>query len=248
MPRKLVTVFISLAAFIVTSNLQVTTVPQWTGLPSRHDRRPFHPLAAALDAVGDRWTLLLVEALLDGPRRFGDLQFELPGIAPNVPPNGCAGWRARVLPLALAPTRSARSASSTSSPSGRASWGASARPTGGPATARAVRDRGNAACGTPVRHAGGVRRVERPVEEDEAMDPHFAKAGMWVSPLLPATFSPWTTSPHRRLETGSATAPRPVPASRSRVRGRLPAPPPDRSRAAARPAAADRRDPQRSRR
>jgi DNA-binding HxlR family transcriptional regulator len=42
------------------------------------------PLAAALDAVGDRWTLLVVEALLDGPRRFGDLQDALPGIAPNI--------------------------------------------------------------------------------------------------------------------------------------------------------------------
>ena len=42
------------------------------------------PLAAALDAVGDRWTLLVVEALLDGPRRFGDLQETLPGIAPNI--------------------------------------------------------------------------------------------------------------------------------------------------------------------
>ena len=42
------------------------------------------PLAAALDTVGDRWTLLLVEALLDGPRRFGDLAGELDGIAPTV--------------------------------------------------------------------------------------------------------------------------------------------------------------------
>jgi DNA-binding HxlR family transcriptional regulator len=42
------------------------------------------PLAAALDAVGDRWTLLVVDALLDAPRRFGDLHGELPGIAPNV--------------------------------------------------------------------------------------------------------------------------------------------------------------------
>src|SRR5918996_6519942 len=45
---------------------------------------PSSPLAAALDSVGDRWTLLLVEALLDAPRRFGDLQDALPGIAPNV--------------------------------------------------------------------------------------------------------------------------------------------------------------------
>ena len=41
-------------------------------------------LSEALDRVGDRWTLLIVEALLDGPRRFGDLQAALPGIAPNV--------------------------------------------------------------------------------------------------------------------------------------------------------------------
>ena len=42
------------------------------------------PLAAALASVGDRWTLLIVAALLDGPRRFGDLQEEVAGIAPNV--------------------------------------------------------------------------------------------------------------------------------------------------------------------
>src|SRR5438270_11115747 len=41
-------------------------------------------LADALATVGDRWTLLLVAALLDGPRRFGELQEEVTGIAPNV--------------------------------------------------------------------------------------------------------------------------------------------------------------------
>jgi DNA-binding HxlR family transcriptional regulator len=41
-------------------------------------------LADALATVGDRWTLLLIAALLDGPRRFGDLQEEVAGIAPNV--------------------------------------------------------------------------------------------------------------------------------------------------------------------
>ena len=41
-------------------------------------------LADALATVGDRWTLLLVAALLDGPRRFGGLQEEVEGIAPNV--------------------------------------------------------------------------------------------------------------------------------------------------------------------
>jgi DNA-binding HxlR family transcriptional regulator len=47
------------------------------------DRRPL-PLEAALDRVGDRWSLLVVEALLDGPRRFGELGDALPGIAPNI--------------------------------------------------------------------------------------------------------------------------------------------------------------------
>ena len=48
------------------------------------DRPRASALSEALDRVGDRWTLLLVEALLEGPRRFGDLQQAVPGIAPNV--------------------------------------------------------------------------------------------------------------------------------------------------------------------
>ena len=42
------------------------------------------PLEAALDRVGDRWSLLIVESLLDGARRFGELSEALPGIAPNI--------------------------------------------------------------------------------------------------------------------------------------------------------------------
>ena len=34
-------------------------------------------LAAALDVVGSRWALRIVEQLLDGPQRYGDLQREL---------------------------------------------------------------------------------------------------------------------------------------------------------------------------
>ncbi len=41
-------------------------------------------LAVALDRVGDRWSLLLVEALLDGPLRFGELAEAIPTIAPNI--------------------------------------------------------------------------------------------------------------------------------------------------------------------
>jgi len=45
---------------------------------------PQTPLAAALERVGDRWSLLLIEALLDGPRRFGELSGDVAGIAPNI--------------------------------------------------------------------------------------------------------------------------------------------------------------------
>ena len=41
-------------------------------------------LGAALDRVGDRWSLLLVDALLLAPRRFNDLAEVLGGIAPNI--------------------------------------------------------------------------------------------------------------------------------------------------------------------
>jgi DNA-binding HxlR family transcriptional regulator len=34
-------------------------------------------LAAALELVGQRWALLVVRSLLDGPKRYGDLQREL---------------------------------------------------------------------------------------------------------------------------------------------------------------------------
>lgn len=43
-----------------------------------------NPLERAVSRVGDRWALLVVNALLGGPRRFGELQDLLPGIAPNV--------------------------------------------------------------------------------------------------------------------------------------------------------------------
>ncbi|MGH9296388.1 MAG: winged helix-turn-helix transcriptional regulator [Acidimicrobiales bacterium] len=41
-------------------------------------------LGAALQRVGDRWTMLVVAALLERPRRFGELQDSVPGVATNV--------------------------------------------------------------------------------------------------------------------------------------------------------------------
>lgn len=42
------------------------------------------PLAAALARIGDRWSPRIVEALLTGPLRYGDLQEAVFGIAPNI--------------------------------------------------------------------------------------------------------------------------------------------------------------------
>jgi DNA-binding HxlR family transcriptional regulator len=41
-------------------------------------------LDAALARVGDRWALLIIDALLDGPRRWKDLEAAVPGLAPNI--------------------------------------------------------------------------------------------------------------------------------------------------------------------
>ncbi|MEU3790962.1 winged helix-turn-helix transcriptional regulator [Streptomyces fructofermentans] len=40
--------------------------------------------ARALDALGDRWTLLIVRELFAGPRRYTDLHADLPGVSTDV--------------------------------------------------------------------------------------------------------------------------------------------------------------------
>jgi DNA-binding HxlR family transcriptional regulator len=42
------------------------------------------PLEEAVARVGDRWTLLVVDALLGGPLRFNELSERVRGIAPNI--------------------------------------------------------------------------------------------------------------------------------------------------------------------
>ena len=41
-------------------------------------------LEAALERIGERWALLVVDALLEGPKRFSDLEETVPGIASNI--------------------------------------------------------------------------------------------------------------------------------------------------------------------
>jgi DNA-binding HxlR family transcriptional regulator len=49
-----------------------------------HGAQGHGALDAALARIGDRWSLLLVEALLESPRRFGELAEAVDGIAPNI--------------------------------------------------------------------------------------------------------------------------------------------------------------------
>ena len=51
---------------------------------SRPAEERVSPLALALERVGDRWSLLIIEALLTGSARFGDLEDGVVGIAPNI--------------------------------------------------------------------------------------------------------------------------------------------------------------------
>ena len=41
-------------------------------------------MARALDAVGERWALLVVRELLFGPKRYADISRGMPGMSPNV--------------------------------------------------------------------------------------------------------------------------------------------------------------------
>ena len=45
---------------------------------------PPSALSDALARIGDRWSLLLVEALAESPLRFADLQARIPGISTNI--------------------------------------------------------------------------------------------------------------------------------------------------------------------
>jgi DNA-binding HxlR family transcriptional regulator len=48
----------------------------------RYDQ--YCPIACALGLVGERWTLLVVRELMQGPKRYTDLAAELPGIGTNI--------------------------------------------------------------------------------------------------------------------------------------------------------------------
>jgi DNA-binding HxlR family transcriptional regulator len=138
-------------------------------------REAENPLGAALDSVGDRWTLLVVEALLDGSRRFGDLEEALPGIAPNVLSARLRRLEADGLVLAEPYSDRPRRFVYELTASGRAlagalrllaDWGARHGDQGDPPR--------HAACGTPVEATYWCPTCEQPVEAGEADHVHYA--------------------------------------------------------------------------
>jgi DNA-binding HxlR family transcriptional regulator len=57
---------------------------KWAKMTVMEERPGADGLQAAVARVGDRWSLLVIDALLRGPLRFGELQEALGGIATNV--------------------------------------------------------------------------------------------------------------------------------------------------------------------
>jgi DNA-binding HxlR family transcriptional regulator len=54
----------------------------WQTAPMRRETDPH--LDVALNRIGDRWTLLIIHALLAGSRKFNELMGDVDGIAPNI--------------------------------------------------------------------------------------------------------------------------------------------------------------------
>jgi DNA-binding HxlR family transcriptional regulator len=125
-------------------------------------------LGEALAAVGDRWTLLVVAALLDGAKRFNDLLEAVPGIAPNV-----LSARLRQLEgegLAVAEAYSSRPPRSVYelTAGGRALTGViSLLADWGARHSEEVEPRRHPRCGTPLEWRWYCPTCERPVEGDE---------------------------------------------------------------------------------
>ena len=129
------------------------------------------PLEAALDRVGDRWSLLIVESLLDRPQRFGELNEALPGIAPNILSDRlrrleregivrATPYQQRPVRMAYALTAEARDLASALRL--LADWGA--RRTGGADPIR------HELCGTPLEAHWYCQTCSVVVEEAQASD------------------------------------------------------------------------------
>lgn len=132
---------------------------------------PVHPLDEALRSVGDRWSLLVVESLLTGPRRFGELLAGLDGLAPNILSRRLKALEADGLvvaspyssrPYRVAYALTAQGAELAGALRLLAQWGSQRTPGAAPLH--------HATCGTPVEARWWCPTCARVVADDEAPD------------------------------------------------------------------------------
>ena len=142
--------------------------------PSATDGGASPALAEALASVGDRWTLLIVAALLSGAKRFGELERDLGGIAPNVLSSRLRQLTEQRLVLAVPYSRRPERFVYELTEAGRGLAGAlrlltqwGARQTG---AAAAV----HAACGNPLEAVWYCPTCQEPVADDQADELDYA--------------------------------------------------------------------------
>jgi DNA-binding HxlR family transcriptional regulator len=145
----------------------------------QHERVPTEPpeataLEEAVAQVGDRWTLLVVNSLLDGPRRFNELLGGMTGLAPNVLSKRLRHLEVSGLVVATPYTRrpprfdyrlTATGAELASALRLLAHWGSTGHPDVVPIH--------HSACGTPVEARWYCPTCARLVEGDETGDTRF---------------------------------------------------------------------------
>jgi DNA-binding HxlR family transcriptional regulator len=144
-------------------------------MPTPRRPTPVSALDAALHRVGDRWSLLLVEALLPGPRRFNELLDGLDGLAPNILSARLKALEAEGIlaarpysqrPYRVAYVLTARGAELAGALRLLAHWGAQRSS----ARARAAAPVHHATCGTAVEARWWCPTCDRVVADDEAPD------------------------------------------------------------------------------
>jgi len=135
-------------------------------------------LAGALARVGERWTLLIVDALLGGPARFGDLAAAVVGIAPNILTGRLRRLEAEGLLVSVPyserpPRREYRLTGPGAELAGAlrllTAWGH--RRAGSSGGAGALEHR---TCGTPLEARWFCPTCDRPVADDEGPELAFA--------------------------------------------------------------------------
>jgi DNA-binding HxlR family transcriptional regulator len=138
------------------------------------------PLHEAVGQIGDRWSLLVVDSLLIGPRRFGELLDEVDGLAPNILSRRLKQLEADGVivaePYSRRPLRHSYRLTAAGEELGGvlrllARWAASRQgdAPGGPAAVGLAHD----ACGTALEAQWYCPTCNEPVDNDHTTDLHW---------------------------------------------------------------------------